>query len=266
MKNLLGGYGGFLDSRRKHWGRTNFFEVWRLLAEGAPEHEVIQFDGILLVNAKLRTPLFNVAFVRRPLVEAERSVQRAIQHFETTGVPGLLTFPPELDPDSEALARSRGFETAPPHPGMLMHPIGALGVAPQDMEIRTVEDERGLEDFLAAAEAGFGNPTPRLLIGDHVVNHPAVTLFVGYVDSVPVATSALITTGHVAGIYWVSTLKPYRGRGLGETLTAHAIGAGRDRGCDTAALRASAMGRPIYERMGFSLSDDFVSYMVPTPG
>jgi GNAT superfamily N-acetyltransferase len=149
---------------------------------------------------------------------------------------------------------------------MLMHPIGALGDAPQDVEIRTVGDELELEHFLDTAVAGFGNPTPRLLIGAHVVNHPAVTLFVGYVDGAPVATSALVTTGPVAGIYWVSTLKPYRGRGLGEALTAHAIGAGQKRSCDTAALRASAMGLPIYERMGFSLCDAFVSYVIPKRG
>ena len=254
-----------MDLRRQHWGRTNFFEAWRLLAEGAPDHEILQFDGILVVNSKLPTPLFNVAFVRRPLREAEQSIQRAIQHFATSGVPGLLTFPPGLDPDAEAVVRARGFETAPPHPGMLMHPIGGLGDPPHGVEIRTVGDEKELGHFLDAAEAGFGSSTPRMLIGDHVVNHPAVTLFVGYVDGAAAATSALITTGPVAGIYWVSTLKPYRGRGLGEALTAHAIGAGQARGCDTAALRASAMGRPIYERMGFSLSDDFISYVIPKP-
>ena len=208
----LGGYGDPLDSRRKHWGRTIFFETWRLLAEGARNHEVLQFDGILLVNSKLRMPLFNVAFVRWPLLEAERSIQRVVQHFETSGVPGLLTFPPELDPDSQDLVNSMGFETAAPHPGMLMYPIGTLGDAPQDVEIRTVEDERELEHFLDAAEAGFGNPTPRLLIGDHVVNHPSVSLFVGYVDGAPVATSALVTTGPVAGIYWVSN--PTAGVGI----------------------------------------------------
>ncbi len=119
--------------------------------------------------------------------------------------------------------------------------------------------------FLDVAEAGFGSSTPRALVGNQLVSHPAVELFVGYVNGVAATTSALITTGRVAGIYWVSTLKSYRGSGLGEALTAHAIRAGQARGCDTATLRASAMGRPIYERMGFSLSDDFISYMIPGP-
>jgi ribosomal protein S18 acetylase RimI-like enzyme len=254
-----------LDQQRRHWSRTNFFESWRLLAEGAPDHELLQFDGILLVNSKLPTPLFNVAFVRQPLLDAEQAIERAIQQFRTSGVPGLLTFPPGVDPAAESVARGRGFEAAPPHPGMLMYPILDLAGTPDDVEIRTVGDEKALGDFLEAAEAGFGNSTPRILIGDHVVNHPAVDLFVGYVDGVAATTSALISTGRVAGIYWISTLKQYRGRGLGEALTAHAIRAGQARGCNTAALRASVMGRPIYERMGFSLSDDFISYVIPKP-
>jgi GNAT superfamily N-acetyltransferase len=261
----LGGYGGQVDQQLRHWSRTNFFEAWRLLAEGAPGHESLQFDGILMVNSKLPTPLFNVAFVRRPLLDAERSIDRAIHHFQASGVPGLLTFPPGLDPDAEAVARERGFDIAPPHPGMVLHPIGDLGETPRNLEIRSVRDEKELGAFLDAAEAGFGSSTPRVLVGNQLVSHPAVELFVGYVNGVAATTAALITTGRVAGIYWVSTLKPYRGSGLGEALTAHAIQAGHARGCDTAALRASAMGRPIYERMGFLLSDDFISYLIPGP-
>lgn len=71
-------------------------------------------------------------------------------------------------------------------------------------------------------------------------------------NGVPACCSAIIQTGEVAGIYWVSTLAAHRTLGLGAAITAHAVNEGLARGAKTVCLQASAMGFPVYERIGFS--------------
>jgi hypothetical protein len=45
---------------------------------------------------------------------------------------------------------------------------------------------------------------------------------------------------------------PGRRRGYGEALTWAAVAGGQRAGCTIASLQASALGKPVYARMGFS--------------
>lgn len=56
------------------------------------------------------------------------------------------------------------------------------------------------------------------------------------------------TSAMLAGIY---VEPPYRGRGIARTLTENAIEWCKERGCVRIRLNASAMGRPLYESLGF---------------
>jgi hypothetical protein len=46
-------------------------------------------------------------------------------------------------------------------------------------------------------------------------------------------------------------------------MTARVVTDGVSAGCDVAALQASAMGRPIYERLGFRSVVRYVAYIDP---
>jgi GNAT superfamily N-acetyltransferase len=89
--------------------------------------------------------------------------------------------------------------------------------------------------------------------------------FVAYLDGEPAATSHIVIDDRgTAGIYYVGTIESYRGRGLGRTITAAAVAAGRRLGCTRSSLQASPMGLPIYERMGFRRVAYYRQY-VPGP-
>jgi GNAT superfamily N-acetyltransferase len=53
------------------------------------------------------------------------------------------------------------------------------------------------------------------------------------------------------GFYFVATLPEYRGRGLTTRLMSAVIADARERGFATCSLQASAMGEPVYARLGF---------------
>lgn len=85
--------------------------------------------------------------------------------------------------------------------------------------------------------------------------------YLGRLDGKPVAVSSLVMVGDLAGIYAVATLPEARQRGIGTAMTLHAMAEGKRNGARAATLQASAMGRPVYERIGFSLAGDYECYL-----
>ena len=84
--------------------------------------------------------------------------------------------------------------------------------------------------------------------------------FLGYWDGVPVATAANVLHAGVAGIYAVSTLPAYRGRGIGSAITLYAMEAARQRGYATAVLTSTEMGFPVYKKLGFEVQGYYQVY------
>jgi GNAT superfamily N-acetyltransferase len=185
----------------------------------------------------------NLVFVKRPLRMAEESLARVLHHFKARNLPAIICIPPGVDDATETLVVSRKYK-------------------PADLEIRSVSSDEELVVFQETAEAGFNMPfsLPQRLLSPRFRDHPTVSMVVGYVGDKPVCTSCLVATGSVAGVYWVSTLPDYRGRGYATAISWHAVKAGEALGCDMATLQASVMGRPIYEKMGFNVTTDFRRY------
>jgi hypothetical protein len=78
-----------------------------------------------------------------------------------------------------------------------------------------------------------------------------IRFYVGYFDNLPAATSMVIQRENVVDIHWVGTLPEFRNKGLGQAITVfplHEI----KKTIKTAILYASVMGKPLYEKIGFS--------------
>lgn len=245
---------------------VNYFETWRLIVEGSDLSEIHEFDGLLMTDCGLPFAFFNVAFVQRQLSKPEDSIGRALSHYAGRNLPALICFPPGVDEISETLVTSRGYPLANPHPGMTLYPIPPPSKELANLEVRTIHNDKELALFQATAEAGFGMPLslPQRLLSSRFRDHPNVSMFLGYVEEKPVCTSCLVVSGTIAGVYWVSTLPDFRRRGFGMAMSWHAVQAGQALGCEIATLQASAMGRPVYERMGFNVTTDFRRYLVTT--
>ncbi|HSG16548.1 MAG TPA: GNAT family N-acetyltransferase [Anaerolineae bacterium] len=257
-----------MDKRRLFWANTNYFETWRLIIEGSDQSEIHEFDGFLLTDCGQPFAFMNLAFVQRPLTMAEESLDRVIDHYKARNLPAIICIPPGVDDATESLVVRRKYNPATPHPGMTLFPLPPAPEKPVDLEIRSVASDEELALFQATAEAGFNMPfsMPQRLLSRRFRDHPAVSMFIGYVGNMPVCTSCLVTTGPVAGVYWVSTLFDYRGRGYATAISWHAIRTGEALGCDMSTLQASVMGRPIYEKMGFEVTTDFRRYEIIPEG
>ena len=156
-------------------------------------------------------------------------------------------------------------------PGMVAFPIDHSAIArhgPAELEIRRVTDIAGLETHREVATAGFGTD-PAVALGTacpELLERPECAVYVGYVEGVAVVSGLGWRTGRTIGVYSIATTETARRRGYGAAMTARVVADGAVGGCDVAALQASEMGRPIYERLGFRTVVSYVSYVDPSSG
>ena len=128
---------------------------------------------------------------------------------------------------------------------------------PSGVELLRVTTEAELREVIEVAKqawAPVGLPadeTAALLARPERLLAPHTIWFLARADGRPAAAAMVICSHGVAGVYWVSTIPEARRRGLAERVTRAVGNAGFDAGMRVAALQASQMGYPVYERMGY---------------
>ena len=224
---------------------TNQLNAWRLLAGRAPGGAVEETDEVLLAHLPVPVPYFNAAFVKAG-VEPSSQVDVARRFYSERDMPFSILC---RSTDGAELANA-GFAAVAEIPLMVAE---VESMASHDgLEISRVDAE-SWDEHLRVLSEGFGFPATvaRNVFGPWWVDDDRYTALVARLDGVAASTASAVVLDGVVGIYNVATPERFRRRGLGEGVTAAAVVAGARRGCQIATLQASAMGKPIYERMGF---------------
>lgn len=140
------------------------------------------------------------------------------------------------------------------HPPLMVRPAGGAPTpGPAELTITEVDDEVGLEVFERTLVDAYPDPAMQpYRFGSFQgagMFGGATRLFVGTVAGRPVATSAVHVHAGVNLVEFISTMPDARGRGYGEALTWRATLADPSL---PSTLIASDLGRPVYERLGFT--------------
>lgn len=193
--------------------------------------------------------------------------------FFPTGTPYSVTLETGPGDVLEAALVEHGWRLDEEEPGLVLAPIPSPPAVPPGLAIRRVTEDADLSAFFsvlrrASAPGELTEPLPphpqeSLIPSLAAATDPDAALFVGHAEGEPVASSILYRYGDVAEIVGVTTLPRYRGRGFGTAMTWAAITEGAARGCSAATLTASAMGYPVYIRMGFTPVCVFRTYAPP---
>jgi GNAT superfamily N-acetyltransferase len=177
------------------------------------------------------------------------------------GVPGSWHVGPSMRPND--LGRrliAAGFTYAGAEPGMAadLQALNEDAPTPEGLSIQRVRDAAEIAMCAATLNAnGFGEGAvesewvgamyARLGCGDETPwRH-----YLGLLDGAPVATSTLFLGAGVAGIYFVSVHPDARRQGIGAALTLTPLRVARELGYRVGVLGASALGEPVYRRLGF---------------
>lgn len=161
----------------------------------------------------------------------------------------------------EARLIEHGWQLDEEEPAMLLTPIPEIPSTSTELDICRVTTEAALADFMGITHTGH-----RWIPSLAAATDLDVAIFVGYVADLPIAASRINCMGEVGDINGVETVPDYRRRGIGTAMTWAAVAAGRDRGCSAITLSASAMGYPVYRRMGFEPICVYRTYIQPASG
>jgi len=191
--------------------------------------------------------------------QVDGAIEASIARFRTHSVPGSWHVGPSMRPvDAGERLEAHGFG-AGEEPGMAadLHALRENVSAPAALQIERVRDDSALKAWAQTLSLGFGEGEReafwvrdmyrRLGYGDG----GAWRHYLGRLDGEGVATATLFLGAGVAGIYFVSTAPPFRGRGIGAAITLAPLREARGLGYRIGVLGASAMGYPVYRRLGF---------------
>jgi hypothetical protein len=253
----------------------NFIGALESVARMVPGGAAERIGGLTAVRTGMPGSGFNLVFgLNHPKSVAQ--VREGIEQLflRTNTEFQIVTLPETLD-EVESIIQDMNLTEKEVIPGMVLDPIpDACPNPPKELQIRHASSSGEVTDFLRTAAVGFGAPPnffdawkPGFLAGGSGSSSRDAT-YVGYVGGKPAATSLRFTTGDVAGIYIVSTRLEFRRRGFGESMTWQAVADGRAVGCRLSYLQASKMGRPVYERMGYRVIEEYSHWKkkVPTIG
>lgn len=178
------------------------------------------------------------------------------------------------DADLEAVARSRRLWQRPPvegNPGIAVDRPPDDEPTPDGVEIRRIDSEQGCRDYLTVVAAGYGVADAGLPMAEAVLfslaslDVPNVAVFVAYRVGAPVAGTMVYLAAGAAGLYWAAVVPTERGRRLGRATFRSAWAAGFAMGATCAVGQASAVGAPIWVRMGFQVVTHYRRYLASPP-
>lgn len=177
------------------------------------------------------------------------------------GMVGLWSLDPPDPVDLGARLLARGFQPGwQPHwmwldLERLREPAGA----PRGLQIEPVEDvstwDRFDHPYLTPNENREWRLKARIKHAAAQVTPKRIWHVAAWLDGRPVGAATLnVTTGPlgVAGIYDVGVLPDFRRRGIGAAVSAFACRVAKERGLRHAVLNTTAMGEPVYRRIGFA--------------
>lgn len=211
-------------------------------------------DDVVSYHSPVAFPLFNgIVGARFAPDRARERAREVLRPYLERGRPFLWwTTPSTTSPELEEALGEAGLQREDV-PGMYADLAGPVPAPAPPGEI-TVVGRAQLRAFCDVMVAGYEMPAElasEFHVGFAGFDERLVNV-IASVDGRPAACGTVWLTGQTAGIYDVATLPEARGRGLGHAVTAALMEIGRERGATHAILHATEMGRPVYERLGFT--------------
>jgi ribosomal protein S18 acetylase RimI-like enzyme len=221
---------------------------FRTVPAASEDGHCVEFDGVLAAL----TPAVPERSVPNSVVyESEEALEAVLgelgARYDAAGVLAWTVWVPEHHERARRLLERAGHRLDATPTAMIADLDGLEPPRPDDPEpdAEPTRDDLGRINDLAY---GTGDAFQRTMgSGPADRRHTFITR----VDGTPAASVVSHDHRGDCSIWWVATIPEARGRGLAPGLMRRALADGRARGCEVSTLQATALGRPVYERLGY---------------
>jgi GNAT superfamily N-acetyltransferase len=247
---------------------SQFRDAWRVLCAASPDTVVEQTDGIEYVFGGVPISFFNVAILTADQItsqQLEDYAYRALAWAAPRKVAWLFVVTHDaLAPGVDATKTLEPCGLVPmlPLTGMIAHELTPAARTP-DLAIEVARDDAACVAALDINSAAYGVSLSSAndAFGTFAAWDPHV-LSLGYVDGVPVASTAVLQVAGCRYVALVATRPDQQRRGYAEAVMRHALDVGTTKfGNQPTTLHASDAGRPIYARMGYATIASHTAYI-----
>ena len=214
--------------------------------------------------------------------EVESAIHETIDWFKLRGAPFFFWWTgPGTEPDdigkqltAHGLIDMEGQSqhmasdiksTASGAPGMIadLHKMNesVLTKVPQGFEMHDVQNEIDLQDFKRVLIEGYDLPDTMAdgwvqSAHEFGIGKTPWRMVLGRLNGEPVGTNIVLNGTGVVGVYGITVTPSARGKGIGAAITLKPLLDVRDQdGYNYAVLFSTEMAAPVYERIGFRMTD-----------
>jgi hypothetical protein len=252
-------------------GHHNLMAYSRAMAQWCSKGALFEEGGALLVAGGSWIPLIGNGAFRTEETVAPRAFLASADTFFARRKRGYTVKVRDSgeDADLQTACEQHGLVAfGDPIPQMICRQRLERTTVPADVTLRAVHDEDGVADFAAVntdAYSTYGMP-PEVFVDmfdrpERILASVQTSIVVGYRDARPVATALSFVSDGVGCLQWVGTVADARHSSLGRLVTEWATNIAFDRGATSVTLQASAMGEPLYARLGYETQYHYREYV-----
>lgn len=168
--------------------------------------------------------------------------------------PFLVTLEPDHPEKFYSIAAKYGMKQINRWTGMAIHaddykPLPGKNEMHSILEVHNTDT---LHDWINVVNNSlFNSTTLETAIVEKLYMRGPLKLYLGYENKFPVSTSMSFEAGSTAGLYMIATMENFRRKGWGAVLTRYAMEKCFQNNIRMVILHASAMGEPVYRKIGF---------------
>jgi len=253
---------------------ANLLESAREFSRWNPASECVERAGLVLIAGSTAFPVgYSNCLIREDRgVPAKLALETARSFFGDRGRAFTVFVRNSIDADMVSDLEAQGLKAVSDVPCMIIRQSLEEGGVADGIELRRVRSEEEAHHMVeiscqAYTTLGFPPDEARTLLSrSERLLDPRFQSVVAYRGDEPLSTATVLRSGGAAGVYWVGTVEAGRRQGLAEACTRQVTNAAFEAGERLVTLQASAMGEPIYERLGYRSYDRMRWYLHPAPG
>jgi GNAT superfamily N-acetyltransferase len=236
--------------REQELSERPYRSLWpfcRMVAAASESGSLLELEGVTaaVVPASPDRSVTN-SVVYEHVDALARALDRLAAGYAESGVRAWTVWVPADDLPAQRLLEEAGHELDA-NPAAMALELGPFERSPsRDLDLDRdppAVDVGRLNDLAYGFEGDFARAFAR--------RPEELRLYAARLEGELVASAGAVHDGDDCGIYLVATHPGARGRGLASDLMTVALNDARERGCVSASLQSTAMGKPVYARLGF---------------
>jgi dihydrofolate reductase/ribosomal protein S18 acetylase RimI-like enzyme len=236
--------------------------------------EIIEKPDYTLYETGLNNPMWNqVTLKSLNLEKISHQIEEIKSHFEQKGLQFTwFTGPKTQSSILNKHLEKNGLEQSSPIPGMSID-ISKIPDKPKPIQgymVKPVLDEETLEDYIGVLFEcfsrnlrGMEKKMPEVIKFTGLSEDSSSRHWVGYLNGEAVGSSAYVLDHGVAGVYNIGTCVAARRKGIGTEMTLLPLRDAKRRGYRIGVLHSSAIGKFVYDKIGFTEQCKIYAYRNP---